>query len=251
VVQYPITPAQKYTQKCAIPVYTTTFLTQVPRHTMNLKIVKIGDLLLEVCEEFASSIYAKKLEFGGTGGSTVTLIQGEKNVLVDTGFERSLHEEPVNEKRNHEILTYLLQRHNVSPKDIDTVIFTHLHQDHTGNYALFPRATLGMSTHCCDMCLLPHSEPLQDGEEIMDKVSVLYTPGHTKGHLSVKIDLEDTIVIAGDAIVSLTYLLQKKHWCYNPDYYSDQKSFESVQKILEIADFIIPGHGSIFKNKGK
>ncbi|MGD2249320.1 MAG: MBL fold metallo-hydrolase [Candidatus Methanofastidiosia archaeon] len=217
---------------------------------MNLKLVKIGDLLLEVCEEFASSLYAKKLAFGGTGGSTVTLIQGEKNVLVDTGFERSLHEESINEKRNHEILTYLLQRHNVSPKDIDTVIFTHLHQDHTGNYALFPRATLGMSAYCCEKCLLPHSEPLQNGEEIMDKVSVFYTPGHTKGHLSVKIDLEDTIVIAGDAIVSLPYLLQKKHWCYNPDYYSDQKSSESVQKILEIADFIIPGHGSIFKNKG-
>lgn len=217
---------------------------------MNLKIVKIGDLLLEVCETFAASIYTKKLEFGGTGGSTVTLIQGEKTVLVDTGFERSLQPEHINEKRNHDILTYALKKHGISPKNIDTVLFSHLHQDHTGNYALFPHATLAMSSYCYDQCSLPHTKSVADGEEIMDGVSVFYTPGHTKGHLSVKVNLEDTIVIAGDAIVSLTYLLQGKYWCYNPDYYSDQKSSHSVQKILNTADFVIPGHGSIFKNEG-
>jgi hypothetical protein len=61
------------------------------------------------------------------------------------------------------------------------------------------------------------------------------------------VELEDTIVIAGDAIVSLTYLLKGKVWNYNPDYYSDNASQESVKKIMDTADYIIPGHGSLFK----
>ena len=55
---------------------------------MDIKIIKIGDLSLEVSESADWSVYTKKMQYGSTGASTVTLIKGEKTLLVDTGFER-------------------------------------------------------------------------------------------------------------------------------------------------------------------
>lgn len=214
---------------------------------MDIKIIKIGDLLLEVSEKPDWSIYTKKMQYGGTGASTVTLITGEKTLLVDTGFERESDQKKSNEEKNQQKLKGLLQYEGLTPEDIDYVFFTHLHRDHTGNYTLFENARFFMSEYEYCRSPIPHSEPVPDNGEIMDSVSVLYTPGHTKGHASVVVHLEDTIVIAGDAIVSLTYLLQEKFWCYNQDYYSDKASKESTKKILDTADYIIPGHGSIFK----
>lgn len=216
---------------------------------MDLKIVKIGDLLLEVSEEPDWSEYVKKMKYGGTGASTVTLIKGEKTLLVDTGFEREGDTSLTNEKKNHEKLKWLLLQEGLTPQDVDYVFFTHLHRDHTGNYALFDNATFFMSVYEYERCRIPRSEPIDDTDEIMEGVTVLYTPGHTKGHCSVKVHLEDTIVIAGDAIVSLTYFLKGAFWCYNQDYYSDEASKQSMERIMGNADYIIPGHGSIFKIK--
>lgn len=215
---------------------------------MRLKILKIGDILLEASEEPDISLYMKKLEFGGTGASTVTLVQGEKTLIVDTGFEGEVYEEKNHEEKNHEKLKTLLALEGLTPQDIDYVFFTHLHRDHTGNYGLFDRSKFFMSTYEYERSSIPRSEPLNDADVIMEGVSVMSTPGHTRGHCSVKVDLESTIIIAGDALVSLAYLLKDKFWCYNQDYYSDKASRKSLKKILDIADYIIPGHGSIFKN---
>jgi hypothetical protein len=73
---------------------------------MDLKIVKIGDLLLEVSETPDWVVYTKKMAYGGTGASTVTVIKGEKTLLVDTGFEGDSNQE--NEEKNHEKLKGLL-----------------------------------------------------------------------------------------------------------------------------------------------
>lgn len=215
---------------------------------MNLKIIRVGDLLIEASEKPDWSLYTKKLKFGGTGASTVTLIKGEKTMLVDTGFEREADIDTGNEERNHEKLKTLLHLEGLTPQDIDYIFFTHLHRDHTGNYKLFRNSTFFMSTCEYERSPIPNSEPVDDNDEIMEGVTALYTPGHTKGHCSVRVSLEeDTVVCAGDAIVSLTYLLQGKFWSYNPDYYSDEASRESVKRIMDAADYIIPGHGSVLK----
>lgn len=72
----------------------------------------------------------------GTGySSTCTLVtDGKLHAVVDTGL--SLQESA--------ILEALAERH-LTPGDIDLVINTHLHVDHCGNNAMFPRATIFMS----------------------------------------------------------------------------------------------------------
>ncbi len=72
----------------------------------------------------------------GTGySSTCTLVtDGSRHIVVDTGL--SIQESA---------LLDALARRGIAPGDVDTVINTHLHVDHCGNNAMFPRATIFMS----------------------------------------------------------------------------------------------------------
>jgi len=38
---------------------------------------------------------------------------------------------------------------------------------------------------------------------------------------------------------------------YNSDFFSAEKARESIKKISAVADFIIPGHGGLFRNVHK
>jgi hypothetical protein len=78
-----------------------------------------------------------------------------------------------------------------------------------------------MSTYEYNRSPIPASEPVRDNHEIMDRVSVLYTPGHTKGHASVVVHLDDTIVMVrknSGALIRTTILIMlpkrvlKKYW---------------------------------------
>lgn len=72
------------------------------------------------------------------------LRNGKENVLVDTGMRESYFEQmaigDVNPKGSTGILLDELAKEGLSPNDIDSVIYTHLHYDHCGNIDLFPNA---------------------------------------------------------------------------------------------------------------
>ncbi|CEG11884.1 conserved hypothetical protein [groundwater metagenome] len=92
---------------------------------------------------------------------------------------------------------------------------------------------------------------MHDGEQIAEGVTVMYTPGHTAEHASLVLDtivsgFKAKIVVAGDAIVSPSYYFLDRVWKFNGDFYSEEEAKRSIAKIKEIANYIIPGHGSIF-----
>ena len=64
-------------------------------------------------------------------GSTIALIKTDKNILVDTGS--FLDKDKIIEG---------LKKENLTPEDIDIVILTHLHLDHTVNTYLFSNAKI-------------------------------------------------------------------------------------------------------------
>jgi glyoxylase-like metal-dependent hydrolase (beta-lactamase superfamily II) len=73
------------------------------------------------------------------------LRNGKQNILVDTG----IHEDNIVDGRawggfvaegGTKYVLEALEKHNLKPKDIDTVIYTHLHNDHAGCASLFPEA---------------------------------------------------------------------------------------------------------------
>lgn len=175
-------------------------------------------------------------------GSTVTLIKSDKNVIVDTGS--FLDKDKIIEG---------LEKENLSPRDIDIVILTHLHLDHTVNTYLFNNANIFYKLRGGSFAGLigfPKEGKIQrfelvDGVEITRDVSILFTPGHAEDSISVVVNTsEGKVVIAGDAIDSkkLLDLNVQPPLCWNLDEFN-----KSRKKILEIADYIVPGHGGIFK----
>jgi N-acyl homoserine lactone hydrolase len=73
------------------------------------------------------------------------LRDGKRNILVDTGVNnRHIKSgtiwEGVQIQAGEESVLSALKKVAVDPKEIDTVVYTHFHDDHVGNSHLFPKA---------------------------------------------------------------------------------------------------------------
>ncbi|MFH1752330.1 MAG: MBL fold metallo-hydrolase [archaeon] len=176
-------------------------------------------------------------------GSTVTLIKGEKNVLVDTGGFA-----------NTDRIITELEKEGLKPEEIDIVFLTHLHIDHSGNANLFRNARILMKFTCSPypgQIQRPKEGTLErtelvNGTEIIKDVKVIELPGHSIDLIGLIIESnKGKVVIASDAISSEDWVnLDKKPM---PFFYNAEEFEKSRKKVLEIADYIIPGHGKMFK----
>ncbi|KKQ94785.1 MAG: Metallo-beta-lactamase [candidate division CPR2 bacterium GW2011_GWC1_39_9] len=167
--------------------------------------------------------------------STTTLVRsGEFNIVVDPGTHKST-----------DLYVQALRDFDLTPDDITQVFTTHEHLDHTRDIPFFKNATVidGVGFHKADEHRFDESEEL----EIAPGVKRIATPGHGQEdqHASLLVETDGGVIcIAGDV------------W-WNEDftpvedpYASDQKALEeSRKKILELADYIIPGHGGMVKVK--
>jgi glyoxylase-like metal-dependent hydrolase (beta-lactamase superfamily II) len=120
----------------------------------------------------------------------------------------------------------VLARIGLTPDDIDLVIQSHLHFDHAGGLYAFPRTPVMVQRAELEFAEDPPAEQrdvyiaedfapvtdwrLVDGEEDVfgdGRLIVVPTPGHTKGHQSLLVRLDDgrEIFLLADA----AYLLEK------------------------------------------
>ena len=166
--------------------------------------------------------------------STSVLIRsGGRNIVVD----------PSTEYMRPAIKTSFKQL-GIFPKDVDTVILTHTHRDHTGNLDLFPKARVIVHSGGAPI----EGAEVFDGEsmEICQGVRVVHTPGHCREECSVFVDADRRYVIAGDAIPledNFTRMIPPRI-CDDPD-----AAMKSIKNIAEYADVIIPGHGFPFMTR--
>lgn len=163
--------------------------------------------------------------------SSVTLvICGDRRIIIDTSTP---------DKRG-EILSNLEAR-GVSPQEVDTVVLTHLHGDHTSNNDLFPNAEF--LAHVDE--LPPRGiEPILEDQEIFEGVRLVHTPGHTRGSMSVVIEADRTYVVAGDAMPTRDNYLK---WVPPGLNYYPELALKSMAKIVEWGEVIIPGHDGAFE----
>jgi glyoxylase-like metal-dependent hydrolase (beta-lactamase superfamily II) len=165
--------------------------------------------------------------------STVTLIQGETaTVVADPGMVT-----------DRALIVDGLKKAGVSPEDVTHVFISHHHPDHTVNIALFPNAEVVdfWAQYKGDLWY-DHA----DGYEIAPGIKVLRTPGHTEEDASLMVETTEGI-----------YVLTHLWWL--PDMTPEQDPLASSQdqldahrkKVLAIADWIIPGHGKMFKTPHK
>lgn len=183
------------------------------------------------------------------GWGSFALLQGNgHNVLIDTGWPGA----------REELVRRVFPEHGLTPKDIDTVLLTHLHWDHAGNAELFRNATFVMSEEewtsqiSSDPADLNSSVGLfyalryynkhlvkSDGEEVLPGITALLVPGHTSGSTAYVLHQQgERIVFSGDAAKNRGELSGEGIMLTA----NMAESARSIEKILKNADKILPGH---------
>ncbi len=164
--------------------------------------------------------------------STIVLIQDEgKNVLVDTG-----------NSQDQEKIISALKKRKLKPEDIDLVVITHFHPDHTGCNYLFKQArfiVLGASFRGDAFDLAPRTQKLSEN------LKLISTPGHSEDSATLLVKTaRGMVACVGD----LFWFEGDEKIKFVAADCSDKKLFhKNRQRILKIADYIIPGHGGIYK----
>lgn len=182
--------------------------------------------------------YAKKLKDGWKASSTVCFVaSGNKKIITDPGCNRTM-------------LLEALKKEGLKTGDIDYVFLSHCHPDHILLAGIFENA----KAVTYDTNLIYDNDTLVEFTEhsLGDDITIIQTPGHVLEHISLIVDThEGKVGIAGDAI----WWLEDEEQVFNvkqPDH-SQAKGMnmetliESRKKLIQMADYIIPGHGKKFK----
>ncbi|XP_071440878.1 metallo-beta-lactamase domain-containing protein 1 [Hetaerina americana] len=171
--------------------------------------------------------------------STCTLLIGRNNIVVDTLNPWS-----------KDVLIAGLEKHGLSCDDINFLVCTHGHSDHVGNNNLFLRAkhVVGYDISF-ENCFYEHDFKNGKPYVIDDDVQVISTPGHTHADVSVIVQSQKhgVVAVTGDLFEREEDLINPSIWQVSGG--SEQpKIQESYRaKIIKLADYIIPGHGPMFK----
>lgn len=181
--------------------------------------------------------YAKKTKQGFRASSAVVLIRTNGlNILVDPGS-------------NQARLLAALKRAKIRPSDIDLILLTHFHLDHILNIRLFPKAIiLDVDTIYKDDRGVLYKDFIPGTE-----IQVIPTPGHAHEHGALIVETEEgRVAVAGDIFWWNDGEEQKtdyKSLVYKKDPYTKnwKQLVGSRKKLLKMADWIIPGHGKMFR----
>jgi glyoxylase-like metal-dependent hydrolase (beta-lactamase superfamily II) len=168
--------------------------------------------------------------------SAAVLVQSAgKFVLIDPGV-------------NPSILKTVLKNELLSLDDIDIIVVTHSHYDHSRNIKLFNKAKI------LDLSYLYGQREQPANPELIPNtdIEILITPGHVDKHVAflVRTDL-GKYVIAGDVFwwedeeeqkVDFNSLIEHK----DPVAKNSVLLQKSRLYLISIANYIIPGHGKEF-----
>ena len=194
---------------------------------------------------------------------TAYYLEGEHKIMVDTGGcapdePRGIAAQPYTRTPEQD-LKATLKNIGVDPDEIEYVIFTHIHWDHAYNNSLFKKAKFicqrkeydGVASGADLLGYVPeevlkYEYEFTDGdEELFDGISVMMTPGHTRGMQCVVVDTDSgKVVITGDLITVRESFNQDPPECNGlyPNEEALAQMREGVAKVAAVSRKILPGH---------
>lgn len=159
--------------------------------------------------------------------STISLIRdGNFNIISDPGSMT----DPGN-------LIDKLEESGLTPVDINLAFISHAHPDHYRYLGLFPKARV------LDYWGLWDGDRCHMGIRFVNEnIYAVKTPGHSFDSITLLVHTgQGKFAICGD-------VFWEKDFFGKDPYASDPIALEKSRKwVLEWADFIVPGHGDMFK----
>jgi glyoxylase-like metal-dependent hydrolase (beta-lactamase superfamily II) len=195
------------------------------------------------------------------------VVGGDGVVLVDTGSD-----EPTCSARGHDFLqcpTDGLARIGIVPRDVHTVVTTHLHWDHSGNLAAFPDVRLHVQrsevAHACGPAmgraflrrpydfdqLVEYLRALYGGrvtfhdgdEELAPGLSIHHVGGHTPGMQVVRVNTRrGHVLLASDSVHFYENLHNENPFPVLVSTIDYVDALGRVSALADSADHIVPGH---------
>lgn len=199
---------------------------------------------------------------------------GDKKILVDTGESHPIQSADREAAIGGKIYTFEdgLAQYGLTPDDIDIVIHTHLHNDHCENDYKCENARFYVHQKELDRIHDPHpldiryledyiEEAEEDGRieaidgdrEIVEGISVIHTPAHTDGGLSVAIETsQGKAVITGFCVIMENLYPPKEILAMEMSvippgtHVNAYEAYDIMEKVKESADIILPLHEPSF-----
>lgn len=192
-------------------------------------------------------------------------------IVVDTGNPSNedidAKKLPYPKLENGKSAIQCLSEINIDPKDVKTLILTHLHWDHSWNMDLFPNAKIYVQKDELQHAIAPYPHetfPFEylpglesyawyhyrgqmvvvEGDwEYKPGIEVIFTPGHTAGGQSVIVDTDEgKIGILGDWIFNLMCLRADRpaqlHYSLELCY----KYYPRLEKLIKEGVELLPTH---------
>jgi Zn-dependent hydrolases, including glyoxylases len=146
---------------------------------------------------------------------------GDEKILVDLGFGKTELDIPDFVTATSGRLLDSLSQAGVKPDEITTIVYTHMHADHTGWTATGDHLTFDRARHLAgpgeveywsanaeapfspgaQLAFATHFDESEDGQRLAPGVDIMQTPGHTPGHQCVVVSSgTDRAIILGDAV---------------------------------------------------
>lgn len=199
---------------------------------------------------------------------------GNRTIIVDTGEMNPVQSEDREQAIGGRIYTFEegLKRHGLVPERIDTIIHTHLHNDHCENDYKCTGAEIFVHPKELERIHEPHPldfryvadyiedveengqiRLVEEDQEIVDGIRVMHTPAHTEGGLTVLVETAGgTAAITGFCVINDNFFPPKQIRAMEMDvippgtHVNAYEAYDILVKVKEMADILLPLHEPAF-----
>lgn len=145
---------------------------------------------------------------------------------------------------NQGLIADALKKENLKVSDVTHVGITHAHMDHYRNIGMFENAISVDYDGVWDKDECKYSNK-EEVVKINENITTIKTSGHTNDSITFLIKTgKGLVAVCGDVFWLKDYPLNPEDDEFGSD---SEKLRKSREKVLKMANFIIPGHGEMYK----